>query len=66
MVARRVLSLLLGITTLFSVSSVAMRAPLASRTGINGSIDLQVLNQAKEQFFSQIVDYIDDIHIPDV
>ena len=66
MVARRVLSLLLGITALFSVSSVAMRAPLASRTGINGSIDLQVLNQAKEQFFEQIVDYIDDIKIPDV
>ena len=66
MVARRVLSLLLGITALFSVSSVAMRAPLASRTGINGSIDLQVLNQAKEQFFAQIIDFIDDIKIPDV
>ena len=65
MVARRVLSLLLGITALFSVSSFAMRAPLA-RTGINGSIDLQVLNQAKHQFFEQIIDFIDDIKIPDV
>ena len=66
MVARRVISLLLGITALFSVSSVALRAPLASRTGINGSIDMQVLNQAKDQFFGQIIDFIDDIKIPDV
>ena len=66
MVSRRVLSLLLGITTLLITSIAAIRAPLASRTGINGSIDLQVLNQAKEQFFEQIITFIDDVKIPDV
>ena len=66
MVARRVISLLLGITALLSISSVALRTPISSRTGINGSIDMQVLNQAKDQFFEQIIDFIDDIKIPDV
>ena len=39
---------------------------LPGRTGVNASIDLNVLNQAKEQFFNYIIGFVDTVKIPDV
>ena len=64
MVTMRILSALVSITAILTTPGMAAR--VAGRTGINGSIDLQVLNQAKEQFFDQIISFIDEVKIPDV
>ena len=63
MVLKKSINSLLVITTAILAASVHA---IPGRTGINGSIDLNVLNQAKDQFFNYIIGFIDTVKIPDV
>ena len=54
---------------LFAIATILFATnvrALPGRTGVNGSIDLNVLNQAKDQFFNYIIGFIDAVKIPDV
>ena len=63
MVLKKSVNRLFVITTAILAANVHA---IPSRTGINGSIDLNVLNQAKDQFFNYIIGFIDTVKIPDV
>ena len=58
-----------GILALLTTTSVVMAAkvaPTGTNAGINVSLDLRTLSQAKDEIFDQIISFIDDVKIPDV
>ena len=59
---------LVGLLALLSTTGVfALKAaPTGTNAGINMSIDLRTLSQAKDEIFDQIISFIDDVKIPDV
>ena len=66
MAPSRVLTLLLGFATVLTGSTVWAKGATGTNTGIHASIDLRTLSQAKDEIFDQIVQFIDDVKIPDV
>ncbi len=62
-----ILTLILGLTTVLTGSTAwAKGGSSGTNTGIHASIDLRTLSQAKDEIFDQIVQFIDDVKIPDV
>mmetsp|Transcript_33278 Transcript_33278/g.43827 ORF Transcript_33278/g.43827 Transcript_33278/m.43827 type:complete len:457 (+) Transcript_33278:60-1430(+) len=59
--------ILTGLVALLTSTVVWAKQPMTGTTsGINVSLDLRTLSQAKDEIFDQIISFIDDVKIPDV
>ena len=59
--------LLTGLVALLTSTVAWAKQPTTGTTsGINVSLDLRTLSQAKDEIFDQIISFIDDVKIPDV
>ena len=59
--------LLTGLVALLTSTVAWAKQPTAgTASGINVSLDLRTLSQAKDEIFDQIISFIDDVKIPDV